>query len=146
VETELTVVWSENHASRHKLRLPRELDALGPRCEAVKRAVVHTVVPAVSGDLGIAFGEQDLSGVRWTPEPAAGTTLASFAAAGGKLHLLFLNPERGAVSRLRSLADAVALQGEQLREKDEEIARLRERVADLTAQLAARTPTSPPQP
>ena len=135
---DLMVVYSENHATKQMIKLPPELDALGPKNELVRTAVVAAVCPMVSKALGFAFAPEDISGVRWTPEPPPGVSLSKYAnEMGGKLHLLFINPERGAIGRVRNLAGAVMAQGEQLKEKDEEIARLKQELFEAREEIAS---------
>lgn len=135
---DLMVVYSENHATKQMIKLPPELDALGPKNELVKTAVVAAVCPMVSKALGFAFAPEDISGVRWTPEPPPGVSLSKYAnEMGGKLHLLFINPERGAIGRVRNLAGAVMAQGEQLKEKDEEIARLKQELFEAREEITS---------
>lgn len=135
---ELMVVYSENHATKQMIKLPPELDSLGPSNDLVKTAVVAAVCPMVSKNLGFAFSSGDISGVRWTPEPRPGTSLSKYVSEqGGKLHLLFINPENGAIGRVKNLAGAVMAQSEQLKEKDEEIARLKQELFEAREEITS---------
>lgn len=144
VEVDLMVVYSENHTTVQHVRLPRELDALGPRDARVQQALLATVAPQVGADIGFAFRAEDVQAVRWTPECAPGVAVSEHVRAQhGKLHLLLMNAPRGAVARLHHMADAVAGLSRQLQEKDAEIERLKARVAELEAlrdHLAASLP------
>lgn len=132
------VVYSENHATKQMIKLPTELDSLGPTNDMVKTAVVAAVCPMVSKTLGFAFSSEDISGVRWTPEPRPGVSLSQYVSEqGGKLHLLFINPDHGAIGRVKNLAGAVMAQSEQLKEKDEEIARLKQELFEAREEIAS---------
>ena len=132
VDVDLMVVYSENYATTQRVRLPRELDALGPQNPLVQQALLATVAPQVGHDIGLALRPDDVQAVRWTPACAAGTSVSAYAAGGrGKMHLLVVNSKSGAVARLKMMADAVTGMSAELRKKDDEIERLKQKVAEL---------------
>lgn len=150
VEVDLMVVYSENYTTMQHVRLPRSLDALGPRSPVVQQALLGTVAAQVGADIGFAFRAEDVQAVRWTPECAPGVSVSEHVQQhGGKLHLLLMNAKSGAVARMQLMADAVAGLSRQLQEKDAEIERLKTRVAELEAlrdHFAASLPAQPQQP
>ena len=131
VDIEILVVMSENYTTTQRVRLPKSLDSLGVESKMLQEALLATVAPQVAEDVGFAFDARDLQAVRFTPAHAPGMPLSQFAKQQGKMHLLFMNPEHGSVSRLRMMADAVTGMTEELHKKDAEIEKLKQRIAEL---------------
>ena len=147
VEVDLMVVYSENYTTVQHVRLPRELDALGPGSARVQQALLGTVAAQVGADIGFAFRAEDVQAVRWTPACPPGVAVSTHVRENhGKLHLLLMNAPSGAVARMHMMADAVAGLSRQLQEKDAEIERLKTRVAELEALRDHFAAALPPQP
>ena len=132
VDVDMIVVYSENYTSVQHVRIPRELDALGPRNPLVQQALLGTVAQQVGADIGFSFRAEDVQAVRWTPECPAGMSVSEHVSKNhGKMHLLLMNAKSGAVGRMKMMADAVMGLTSELKKKDEEIDRLKQKVAEL---------------
>ena len=132
MDVDMMVVYSENYTTVQHIRLPRELDALGPRNPLVQQALLATVTQQVGSDIGFSFRAEDVQAVRWTPECPPGMPLSEYVKrSNGKMHLLLMNAKNGAVGRMKMMADAVMGLTSELKKKDEEIERLKQKVAEL---------------